>query len=400
MHSVAEAEAIVADNLPSLPTEDCPLSLAHGRVLRGAIIAERELPPYDRVTMDGFALNSADLAAGCSSFEIIGTQAAGMVPLKLDAPGTCVEIATGAVLSAGADCVVPYEETSREGSKVRLLSPGAVRPGASVHRRGSDHRAGSVLVPPGARLTGREIAAAAACGAGSLRVAMMPSIAVVATGDELVEVETRTVAAHQIRRSNDHAIRAALAGAGYTRVDRFHFRDVQADIAQGMRRIVSEFDVVLITGGVSKGKYDYLPTVLAELGVNKKLHGVAQRPGKPFWFGLTGRHTPVFALPGNPVSAYTCLRRYVLPSLAKMSGESPAQPEYAVLAEDFRFTPPLTCFLPVRTESASDGRRLARPAAPNTSGDLVGLIGTHGFVELPAEASDFPAGTVVRFWPW
>jgi molybdopterin molybdotransferase len=271
--------------------------------------------------------------------------------------------------------------------------------GNAVHRKGSDHVAGETIVRPGARLTGREIAVAAACGYGTVVVSQLPKIAVVATGDELVEVDT-AVAAHQIRRSNDHAVRAALITAGYPNVSRFHFRDVRHEIEHLLWHIIAEFDVVIISGGVSKGKFDYLPAELERQGVQKLFHGVAQRPGKPLWFGVTARQTPVFALPGNPVSTYTCLHRYVLPALAHASGETSPARRTAALGSPVAFKPKLAYFLPVKLSSGSQGELVATPDPSNTSGDFAGLLGTDGFVELPADQSDFAAGTVAPFWPW
>jgi molybdopterin molybdotransferase len=230
-------------------------------------------------------------------------------------------------------------------------------------------------------------------------VSQLPKIAVVATGDELVEVDAN-VAAHQIRRSNDYALRAALVLAGYPNVDRFHLRDVRHEIQHLVWHIVAEYDVVVITGGVSKGKFDFLPAELDRQGVKKILQGVAQKPGKPLWVGLTARGTPVFALPGNPVSAYTCLHRYVLPALAHASGIPAAAPSLVALAAPFTFKPRLACLLPVKLSSASGGELLATPEPSNTSGDFAGLLGTDGFVELPAETTYFPEGTPAPFRPW
>jgi molybdopterin molybdotransferase len=167
-----------------------------------------------------------------------------------------------------------------------------------------------------------------------------------------------------------------------------------------LKRLLSEFDVLILTGGVSKGKYDFLPAVLAELGVEKKIHGVAQRPGKPFWFGLTSRRTPVFALPGNPVSTLACFHRYVLPALHIMSGAASHHTEYAILAEPFSFKPALAAFFPARIESLPDGRRVAHAQPTNTSGDFAGLLGTDGFLEFPAGPVSLAAGYVTRFWRW
>jgi molybdopterin molybdotransferase len=400
MLTPAEAEKLIEDNLTSFLREDCPLTAAHGRVLRADLRADRDLPPFDRVTMDGFALRSTALAAGQSAFRVEGTQAAGMRPLKLGAADdACVEVMTGAVLPEGADCVVPYEETKRTGNTMTVAPATAVAPGSSVHRRGSDHRARDTIVPAGTKLSGREIAVAAAVGAATVTVTTLPKIAVIATGDELVEVNA-SVATHQIRRSNDHALRAALIAAGYPRVERFHLRDVRHEIEHLLWHIVAEYDVVLISGGVSKGKFDFLPAALAAQGVKKIFHGIAQRPGKPFWFGVSARRTPVFALPGNPVSAFTCLHRYVLPALARASGTLPAPRRMAALAAPVAFPPTLAYFLPVALSSGPQAERLATPAPVNTSGDFAGLIATEGFVELPADRAEFPAGYVAPFFFW
>ena len=256
-----------------------------------------------------------------------------------------------------------------------------------------------MIVPAGTRLTGREIAVAAACGYSFLTVSQVPKIAVIATGDELVEVEA-AVAPHQIRRSNDHALRAALMAAGYPHVERFHLRDMRQEIEHLLWHILAEFDVVLVTGGISKGKFDFLPAELDRQGVKKIFQGVAQRPGKPFWFGLSPRQTPVFALPGNPVSSFTCLHRYVLPALAHASGLAPAALRTVALAAAVTFKPRMEYFLPVKLTSGPRAELLATPDPSNTSGDFAGLVGTDGFVALPAEQTEFPAGTLLPFFPW
>ena len=401
MLTPAEAEILIARHLRPFPREHCPLAAAHGRVLLEPVRADRDLPPFDRVTMDGYAIRSEAWAAGTRSFRVERLQAAGMRAFSLGEPAdACIEVMTGAVLPAGADCVVPYEETGREGTRI-VVREGAegIVPGASVHRRGSDHRAGDGIVAAGMRLGGREIAVAAACGRASLTVSQIPRIAVVATGDELVEVESQ-VAAHQIRRSNDHAIRAALALAGYPGAERFHLRDLPQEVEHLLWHVLAEYEVVILTGGVSKGRFDLLPAELERQGVRKILHGVAQRPGKPLWAGLSDRGVLVFALPGNPVSAYTCLHRYVLPALDRASGLATVDARLVPLAESYVFRPRLACLLPVMLANGPDGVTRAVPKPGNTSGDLAGLVGTDGFVELPAETSEFPAGTLTPFRAW
>lgn len=400
--SPAEAFAEIRSHLRSNPTEDCPLAAAHGRVLRQPIVADRPMPPFHRITMDGFAVRAADWGdQPPTKLKITAFQAAGMRAKTLASANEAIEVATGAVLPEGADTVVPYEETSREDDEVTLSDPSAITVGQNIHRAGSDFAAGACLIPAGTRLTGREIAVAATVGTANLRVAARPAIALIATGDELVEVDVPHIAPHQIRKSNDYALQAALhQSALASRIERFHLRDHRAEIDAALKKILSEFDVVVITGGVSKGKLDHLPRALADLGVTQHLRGVAQRPGKPLWFGTTSRQTPVFALPGNPVSTYTCLHRYVLPSLRTMAGEPVPDPEPVVLAHTFRFERPLSFLLPVQIRPTADGGRLAHPAPFNTSGDLGGLLRTDGFVELPADQTEFPAGTVASLWRW
>lgn len=401
MLSPAEAERLIRESVTPLHREDCPLAAAHRRVLRSDIRADRDLPPFDRVTMDGYALRAAALASGPGTFRVQAVQAAGMRAFKLGPEhDACIEVMTGAVLPEGADCVVPYEEVTRRDAVVTVSAAARAFPsGHAVHRRGSDHRSGTVMIQPGARLTGREIAVAAACGYSVVTVSQLPKIAVIATGDELVEVGT-AVAPHQLRRSNDYALRAALISAGYPNVARFHLRDVQSEIEHLLWHVIAEYDVVVIAGGVSKGKFDYLPAELDRQGVKKIFHQVAQRPGKPMWFGLSARGTPVFALPGNPVSAYTCLHRYVLPALARASGSLPPPPRTVALAAPVVFKPKLTWFLPVRLSSGPRAELLATPDPSNTSGDFAGLVGTDGFVELAPGPGEFPAGTLAPFWPW
>jgi molybdopterin molybdotransferase len=399
MLTPAEAEALILASIPRMPAEDVPLAEAHGRVLRANVRADRDLPPFDRVMLDGYALRTAAWTTGTRTFRVAGLQAAGMIPQKLTAGDACIEIATGAALPEGTDCVVPYEDTTRDGEMVKISAAAKLAPGHAVHRRGSDYVAGTVIVPAGTRLTGREIAVAAACGGATLVVSTRPKIAVIATGDELVDVGAE-VGPHQIRRSNDYALRAALHAAGEPRVERFHLHDMRHEIEHTLWHILAEFDVVLLAGGVSKGKFDFLPAVLAELGVQKKFHGVAQRPGKPLWFGLSQRARPVFALPGNPVSSYTCLHRYVLPALAQAAGLPPATPRLVALTAPVTFKPSLAYFLPVKINRSPSAELLATPAAVNTSGDFAGLVDTDGFVELPAGQDEFPAGTVARFWEW
>jgi len=398
--SVAAAEKIVLARVPPLPGEDCPLKNAHGRVLREPVVADRDLPPFDRAMLDGLALHLAN-ATGRRQFAIEGIQAAGTIRHSLRDAAAGWQIATGAPLPRDCDTIVPVEDLELAGAVARLRRGARLpeHPGHGVHRCGQDARAGAVLVPVGTRLGPHDIGIAAAVGRGTLRVALAPRVAVVATGDELVDVETRP-APHQIRRSNDHALRALLLAAGCATVDRFHLRDLEQEIETELRRIIAEYDWVVLCGGVSKGRFDFLPVVLDRLRVERCFHGVAQRPGKPFWFGVTPRQTPVFALPGNPVAVLICAHRFVLPALALASGAAAAPEQRVALAAAVAGPPDFTLFVPARVTTDATARRVAQPAPVHNSGDFAGLAGTDGFVELPPAPRWRRAGAVVRWHPW
>ena len=358
--SVADAYHLVLATATPLPSETVPLLAATGRVLRQEVVADRDFPPYDRVTMDGVALQFAALQAGQTDFPIERTQLAGALPEPLANPQAAIEIMTGAALPPGTDTVVRYEDlTIGEGqATVRVHPPGR---GHNVHARATDQAAGTRLLTPGLVLSAAEIAVAAAVGASELAVARRPRLAVVSTGDEIVPI-TQKPLPHQIRRSNAPMLQAALALDG-AESEAFHFDDDLASLKAGLPALLAGFDAVLLSGGVSKGKADFLPQALRESGVEQVFHGVAQRPGQPFWFGQRPGRAVVFAMPGNPVATFAAYYRYVRGWLRQCQGIAP-QPVFAQLAEPFDFKPALTHFLAVRLVPAPDGRLLAYPALP------------------------------------
>lgn len=412
MISVAEAERLVLAAVGRLPTERCKLTAATGRVLRAPIQADRDGPPFDRATLDGVCLRFSEFAAGRREFAIAGLQAAGAAPVSAPPNGACLEIMTGAPVPAPCDVVVRIEDLERDGDRVRIRTDTELAVGDGVHAHGSDFRAGDTLLEPGCRLTGREIAIAASCGRTELEVTMEPKIAVLTTGDELVEVDDEPKP-HQIRRSNDLALKAVLQAAGFSKIELNHLPDNAQAISWNMERLLQQADVVLVTGGVSKGRFDHLPAVLEELGVTKHFHGVAQRPGKPMFFGTFGRPgdflhpedtrvVSVFALPGNPVSSFICTHRYVLPALATMVAHARrGGPEHAALAAGAKPHRELTLFVPARrTSSPADARTMVDLQPTNTSGDFAAVATTDGFVEIPPAPNPLAAGAVVPFVRW
>lgn len=370
-----------------------PLEQSWGRILREDLRADRDFPPFDRVTMDGIAIRHEQFAAGQRRFPVAGVQAAGQPPLRLPQGDACLEVMTGAMLPEGTDTIIRYEDLLLEDGFAQVQSD-AVQLRQNLHARGIDRRTGDLLVPAGRQIAAPEVATAASVGKATLRVARLPRVAIVSTGDELVEVAAAPLP-YQIRRSNVQAVQAVLAEQLRIEGQLFHFADDREQISTGMDRILAEFDVVVLTGAVSEGKFDYVPQVLGALGVEQCFHKIAQRPGKPFWFGHFRRRAVVFALPGNPVSAFLCAWRYLMPFLRRSLGQEPLPPApAAVLATDVAFKPALTYFLPVKLHFANNGTVQAAPLPGHGSGDLVNLNDADGFVELPSGRDTFRAGEV------
>ena len=398
MLSVAEADALLTERTVVLPAEQCALADSVGRVLREPVAADRDLPPHDRVTMDGIAVAGAALGRGGRPLRIEGEARAGDLPGMLRDPRDgALRVMTGAVLPAGSDTVIRSEDLRLEGERAWLEPEQPIAPGQNVHRQGSDTRAGTVVLTPGQRISAADIAVLASVGRAEVSVGRRPRVAVISTGDELVDVG-QPIAAHQVRRSNIYVVATALTALGYA-VDARHLPDDPDQLSAGVGAALAGHDVLITTGAVSKGSADFLPGVYERLGVQRYLHGVRQRPGKPLWAGGTGDGRRVFALPGNPVSVMMCLYRYVVPSLAAAEGAAPAAPLQAALTEEVRFPPPLTLFQPVLL-NADGGKLSARPAAAQNSGDFLALVGTDGFLELPAHRDRFAAGSVLPLYPW
>jgi len=395
MITVAQAEEWIISHKRDYGSRVVSLPEALGSIVAEDMPADRDLPPFNRVIMDGIAIRSADYEAGIRSFAIAGTQAAGDQPIENFGQGACVEIMTGAALPSITDAVVPYEDIEIKDG-IAAIARGAVRPGQNIHPRGIDRKKGDVILKAGSVLDASAIGIAATVGKSKISVRSQPRIAVISTGDELVEIN-ETPDTYQLRRSNDRALASALLQLGIP-ADTFHLPDDPLVIAERLTEFAGTFDALILTGGVSMGKYDYLPRALAQLGVQQLFHKVRQRPGKPFWFGVSD-NVVVFAFPGNPVSAFMCLHRYFLPWFRACAGISHAA-LYAVLGEDVVFTPDLVYMMQVQVSCRPDGMLLAMPVHGNGSGDLANLVDSNAFMELPQERSNFMKGEVFRIWPF
>lgn len=385
--------------MPDFGSEQTRYTSAAGRVLRQAVVAERDQPPFDRVTMDGIAISFHAFSRGTRSFRIAGTQHAGDPVLTLPDDMSCIEVMTGAVLPPGSDCVIPVERIGLTNGSVEIEQGYRPERHQFIHPQGSDHREGTEVISPGIVLTPAEIAIVASCGLQLVEVGKLPVVRVISTGNELVPPGER-ILQHQVRSSNGPALVAMLHNQGFRDCRHEHLRDDPDALRIEIARHLAEAQVMILSGGVSMGQADFVPQVLADLGVSTVFHKISQRPGKPMWFGMGKQGQAVFALPGNPVSTLVCCRHYVLPALLHACGRNERAVEWAVLTEDVTFKADLTYFMPVRLHSDIDGTLRARPVPTNTSGDFTALGGTDGYVELARERNHFAQGSPLPLHRW
>jgi molybdopterin molybdotransferase len=397
--SPREASDAITARLTCLPIESLPLAQCVGATLRENIYAERDAPPFDRVAMDGIAFDSAGARTHAKRLRIQGTQGAGAAPLTLESAAHAIEVMTGASLPIGCDCVVPVEQLTVSDGVAVIGAAQALNPWLNVHRRGSDGRQGALLLESGTLLRAPEVAVAASAGMARVRVSHQPAIMVISTGDELIE-PGEPILEHQVRRSNAYAVAATLRQRGYARLGDDHVPDDEATLRERLALHLGTHDVVILSGGVSMGRYDLVPKVLLQLGVTEVFHRIAQRPGKPMWFGVGPQGQAVFGLPGNPVSTLVCLIRYVVPGIAAAMGSRLVLPERLALASEVVVTAPLTWFLPVTVQTDDWGRAWAHPKPTNGSGDFLSLSGTDGFAELPPGPNTHPKGFVTTVYRW
>ncbi len=387
MISSSQALAYILDNSIDFGTEEVAMLESHHRVLKETIVADRDFPPFDRVSMDGIAIDFQAFKKGTTSFPIEAIQGAGQAAKSLTNSSGCIEVMTGSILPNNCDTVIRYEDLHIE-NQVASLTVNELSQGQNVHPQGSDRQKGEMLIRKNSRISAAEIGVLSTVGKTTVTVAKQPSVMIISTGDELVDID-QTPETHQIRRSNAYTLIALLNSLGL-RAKSDHIDDNYEQLKERISQYLDAYDVLLFSGAVSKGKFDYLPKVLDELGVEKKFHKVAQRPGKPFWFGIKNT-TCIFAFPGNPVSTFIGCLKYFFPWYRK-SLELPYEVHgKAILGGDLTFKPALTYFLQVKLD-VNGGLKIAKPISGNGSGDLANLVEVDGFLELPADKDIFISG--------
>lgn len=394
MISVEEASAIILANIISSKAKSVKITDAIGKILAEDIFADRDFPSFHRATMDGIAINYQSYQNGKRDFKIEFIMAAGQPKVKLQDSFAAIEIMTGAAIPEETDTVIPYENLLIKNG-IATVSEAIIELGQNIHKQGSDANKNEKLLTTGTIISSADVAILASVGKPEVLIFDLPKAAIISTGNELVDIDQNPLV-HQVRKSNSYALQAAYSQMG-GESSLFHLPDEEETIATELKKILSNFDLILLSGGVSKGKFDFIPQRLEALGIKKLFHQVSQRPGKPLWFGRA-KTKFVFALPGNPVSTFMCFHKYVKPwVLASIGVENKI--DKAILANDYFFETPLTYFLQVRLQN-EEGKLMAYPVAGGGSGDFVNLKDVDGFLELPKEKKDFRAGqaySIIQF---
>ena len=398
MIEVYEAEKAIERFAFKASVERVHILHAKGRILAEDITADRAGPPFNRVAMDGIGVAYASLQTS-QTLICEGMQAAGMAKLCLKhSMSGCLEVMTGAVLPENCDTVIPFEKITQENESYRINDPKEVVQGQNIHRFASDYEVGSVLLKKNIEISTPAIAVLASEGYEYVSVKTNPKFAILTTGSELVGIAEKPLI-HQIRMSNIYAAHACLEKFCIEEKDRYHLDDDREATFKKVKELLETYDVLILSGGVSKGKKDYVPEVLTELGVEKVFHKIKQKPGKPMFFGVVDDKR-VFALPGNPVSMLVCMIRYVLPWLNLSHKEQFASEGVVCLKDSIRPKEKLTLFAPVKLSIDDTGKRVANKISVNGSGDFNALTESTGFIEVPTGIEEIPAGMLFPYYSW
>ena len=422
--SYEQAAALVAEHARRIaehrqrPIERIDLSSAQGRILAVPLLADDDQPPFPRSTRDGYACRAAEVSAH-SRLPVAGSTHAGQPPAAPLPAASAWEIMTGAPVPSGADCVVMLEHVEKSGNTVSLSAPRTMAPGDNVVAQGAQAHRGDQLLTPGVSLGPAQIALAASCGYSSVEVFARPRVAILTTGDELVPISA-TPGPGKIRNSNGPMLAALVSGAGGDPI----VLPTAADTAEALDSALAQAaqaDMLLISGGVSAGKYDLVEPALARRGAQFHFTGVKIQPGKPLVFGemkgadssqlVSGTKTkgaaerdsiPLFGLPGNPISSAATFLLFAAPILAALAGSRETCPRF-VLAQlardtDRKAKPGLTRFLPARCTFSSSVNQLLRVATVpwHGSGDLTAFAQSNCFLVIPEDTAHLEAGSTVR----
>lgn len=400
MLTVEEALALVLDTAAVRPAQQVRLNEALGLCLAQDVVSDVNSPPHDKAMVDGYALRADELASGFAELAVLEEVTAGDVPRRAVMPGSATRIMTGAPLPENANAVVMVERTEMVGDRVQIREPDA-RAGMNIMRLGTSLRKGDVVLTAGHVLRPIDIGLLSEVGCTRMLAVPRPSVAILATGNELVPPRALPEAG-KIRNSNGPLLTAAVTAAGATPLSLGIARDEPQEltekIAAGLAR-----DVLLLTGGVSAGQLDLVPPTLEQLGVRKIFHKIRLKPGKPLWFGVKedeyGRRL-VFGLPGNPVSAFVCFQLFVRPALARLAGQTDVTLSHltATLTRDHAQRGDRTTYFPALLDHSTEPPQVT-PVPWHGSADLRGFSTANALLHFPPGPHTYPAGTQLQVLP-
>jgi molybdenum cofactor synthesis domain-containing protein len=400
MLTPSQAWACITANLAPLAELRIELAQALGFVLAEPIIADRDLPPANRSTMDGFAVRAVDLRTPPTTLRVVGEVAAGSSDRPCIEAGTCCRIYTGANVPPDADTVVKVEDTRNLAPFQVVLDVVECR-GANIASQAEVAQRGTELVAQGQVLRPMHVAAAATAGFSTLLVFRKPSITLISTGREL-QAPGQPVGPHQERDSNGPMLSSMLHDAGMVEIAHQSVGDDREKIVEALELALARTDVVVLTGGVSVGAFDFVPDAVTKVRARTLVHGVAMKPGKPFLFAVAPGGRLVFGLPGNPLSAATGLHEFVLPALRRLAGwgEDLCRPTWRLrLSMDVMNRTGRTRFALASLDWTSTGPEVT-PLPSQNSADLAAGVGAHGVIVVPADVDRLIAGQAVDFHPW
>lgn len=402
MLSTQEAINLIFNNVATfsecLKKENTSFSQINKLSILENIKADRGYPPFHRVAMDGIAIQEKSFKNGIRDFPIEGIQKAGEPLKELMEENSCFEVMTGAILPKNTDVVIPYEQVQIK-NNLANINIDKVNYLQNVHQKNSDYKINDILIEKHEIITPPRIGILASVGKNQIHTKTLPKIAIISTGDELVDIDD-TPEIHQIRKSNVYAIESLLHTFGFYNTKLFHIKDNIEMLEKELKNILENFDCLILSGGVSMGKFDFTPKVLRNLQVEEIFYKVAQKPGKPLWFGTSNKKQLVFGLPGNPISALVCARYYVLPALVKASGSKKQITLKGMLTEKIDFKKNFTFFHPITVTINNQAQILAQPVKFNGSGDFASLGKSDGFIELPQNKESFLNGEVYPLHLW
>lgn len=396
MISVEEALSVILSQIREMGTERVDIMSSLGRVIAEDVYAKRDNPPWDNSAMDGYAVRHEDIKGATrenpAALKVIESLPAGYVAKKQIGKGEAIRIMTGAPIPRGTDAVVMVEDTEKDGENVKVFRETPL--GENIRGAGEDIKAGELVVPNGALIRPAEVGIIATCGKAYISIYQRPRVAVISTGDELVDVD-EDFTEGKILSSNSYTLSSMAAECGAVVFQLGIAKDTKEALKEKLQQALCA-DIIITSGGVSEGDFDYVKDVLKELGSEMKFWKVAMKPGKPLAFGVIGGK-PAFGLPGNPVSCMVCFEQFVRPSLLKMMGHKRIYRPVikAALREDIKKKPGRKHFIRsfVRFE---DGRYTVTTTGDQGSGILKSMVAANGLLIFPEELTHLKAGDIVN----